>query len=31
MASIVEKSRALVAEFLERQAPGEAVGMANPI
>jgi hypothetical protein len=31
MARIVEKSRALVAEFLERQTPGEAVGMANPI
>jgi hypothetical protein len=31
MARIAEKSRALVAELLERQTPEEAVGTANPI
>jgi polyhydroxyalkanoate synthase len=31
MARIAEKSRELVAEFLQRQAPEEGVGMASPL
>ena len=31
MAKIAEKSRELVAEFLQRQAPEKGVGMASPL